>query len=168
MTELDNFRADRALYPRDAWRTEPSLWAVAIYRFGRHAQTLGGIRGRIARRVYKPLHLFSCAVLSIEIPTSVTIGPGFRIYHQGTITINGRTTIGMRCRLRQGVTIGVRERDGGVPAIGDDVFIGSSAQILGAVIVGDRAKIGAGAVVLKDVPADATAVGVPARIIPGN
>jgi serine O-acetyltransferase len=74
--------------------------------------------------------------------------------------------MGERCSLSQGVTIGVlggpRE---GVPRIGNDVYIGAGAKVLGDITIGDGAIIGANAVVLSDVPAGATAVGVPARVI---
>ena len=62
----------------------------------------------------------------------------------------------------------MRERNGPTPVIGDDVFIGAYAQILGGVRIGDGAKIGALSVVLDDVPAGATAVGIPARIVRGD
>jgi serine O-acetyltransferase len=155
-----DWKSDRELYPKDAWLTEPSLWAVAVYRYGRW-----GRGRRTHERVHRLLHLTMRVLTGIELPSTVEIGPGLRIYHQGAITFNAGVKVGARCRIRQGVTIGVRERDGDVPTIGDDVFIGSFAQILGAVSVGDGANIGAGAVVLSDVPAGATAVGVPARVI---
>ena len=74
--------------------------------------------------------------------------------------------MGERCSISQGVTIGVLggERDG-VPRLGNDVYIGAGAKILGPVTIGDGAIVGANAVVLEDVPPGATAVGVPARII---
>jgi serine O-acetyltransferase len=157
------WEADRALYPAGAWSTEPGLWAVAIYRFGQGAHARGGLAGRLARRAHRWLHLFSRAVLQIEIPASARIGPGLRIYHQGPIVINSSVQIGARCRLRQGVTIGVAQRGGAAPVLGDDVFIGSGAQILGPVTVGDGATIAAGAVVIGDVAPGAIVVGVPAR-----
>lgn len=103
--------------------------------------------------------------LGIELSPEADIGPGLRIFHQGAITVTGKARIGARCRLRQGVTIGVRERGGEGPTIGDDVFIGAFAQIIGNVTVGDGAQIGSLSVVVTDVPAGMTAVGVPARII---
>jgi len=69
--------------------------------------------------------------------------------------------------LRQGVTIGNRHPDGPVPVIGDNVELGAYAQVLGGVRIGDNARIGAMSVVLCDVPDGATAVGAPARVIPG-
>ena len=74
--------------------------------------------------------------------------------------------MGERCMISHGVTIGVLGGDRlGVPRLGNDVYVGCGAKILGPVTIGDGAIIGANAVVLEDVPAGATAVGVPARII---
>jgi len=94
------------------------------------------------------------------------IGPGLRIYHFGNIFIHSQVVIGRNCTLRQGVTIGNRVSDGPAPLIEDDVDFGAYAQVLGNVRIGSGAKIGAMTVVLCDVPAGATAVGVPARILP--
>ena len=92
------------------------------------------------------------------------IGPGLFISHgQGTILSAER--IGANLWVHQGVTIGWDYRGDRRPIIGDDVFIGAGAKILGAVTVGDGARIGANAVVVSDVPAGATAVGIPARIV---
>jgi len=91
------------------------------------------------------------------------IGPGLFIQH-GFSTIIAARRIGRDCWINQQVTIGYRDRSG-CPALGDRVQVGAGAKILGAVTVGDGAKIGANAVVVHDVPAHCTAVGVPARIL---
>lgn len=75
------------------------------------------------------------------------------------------TTLGARCTLRQGVTLGNRLVGDAAPTVGDDVEFGAYAQVLGAVHVGHGARIGAMSVVLYDVPAGCTAVGAPARLI---
>jgi serine O-acetyltransferase len=103
----------------------------------------------------------------ITLPKSAEIGPGLRIWHFGNIVIHADVKIGSECTLRHGVTIGDRNEDG-VPTLGDRVEIGAYAQILGPISVGNDAKIGCMAVVLRDVPAGATAVGNPARIIPSR
>lgn len=91
------------------------------------------------------------------------IGPGLFLSHgQGTILSAER--IGANLQVHQGVTIGWDYRGDRRPIIGDDVFIGAGAKVLGAITVGDGARIGANAVVVCDVPAGATAVGIPARI----
>jgi serine O-acetyltransferase len=95
------------------------------------------------------------------------IGPGLFISHgQGTVLSAER--IGANLQVHQGVTIGWDYRAERRPIIGDDVFIGAGAKVLGAVTVGDGARIGANAVVVSDVPPGATAVGVPARIRAGG
>ena len=95
----------------------------------------------------------------------VQIGPGLRIWHFGNIFIHEQVRLGANCTLRQGVTIGNRHDGGPVPVVEDDVDFGAYAQVLGEVHIGRGAKIGAMSVVLDDVPAGATAVGNPARII---
>lgn len=99
-----------------------------------------------------------------DLCPTTKIGIGFRMPHPQNIVIHPRVTFGVNCVVFQNVTIGTR---GGqeVPTIGSDVEVGPGACILGGVIIGDGARIGANAVVLKDVPAGAMAVGVPARII---
>ncbi len=101
----------------------------------------------------------------LDIPPSVEIGPGLYVPHPvGTVVMARR--IGAGVSLISAITIGMR----GVhdfPTVGDGVFIGAGARVLGGITVGDGASIGANAVVLKDVPPGATAVGVPARILPG-
>ncbi|MHB1535879.1 MAG: serine O-acetyltransferase [Acidimicrobiales bacterium] len=95
------------------------------------------------------------------------IGPGLFLSHgQGTILAAER--IGANAYVQHGVTVGWDYRSHRLPRIGDDVFIGAGAKILGAVTIGDGARIGANAVVLCDVPPRATAVGMPARILSGN
>ena len=101
----------------------------------------------------------------ISIPKSVAVGPGLLIYHFGGIIVHADATIGANCVLRHGVTIGNRVDGGPVPVLEDNVDLGAYAQILGGVRIGRGARIGAMSVVLSDVPADATAVGAPARVI---
>ena len=98
----------------------------------------------------------------LDVPPSVEIGPGLYVPHPvGTVVMARR--IGARVSLISGITIGMRQTHE-FPTLGDDVFVGAGARILGAITVGDGASIGANAVVLGDVPPGATAVGIPARI----
>jgi serine O-acetyltransferase len=92
------------------------------------------------------------------------IGPGLFIQH-GFATIVAARRVGRNCWINQQVTIGFT-RPEERPSIGDDVFVYAGAKVLGDVTVGDGAVVGANAVVLEDVPPGATAVGVPARILP--
>jgi serine O-acetyltransferase len=100
---------------------------------------------------------------TLHLATS-EIGPGLFIQH-GFATIVAARSVGRNCWINQQVTIGFTSPDDR-PSIGDDVFVYAGAKVLGDVTVGDGAVVGANAVVLEDVPAGATAVGVPARILP--
>jgi serine O-acetyltransferase len=93
-------------------------------------------------------------------------GPEFVLVHSHGVVINSAVRGGARVVLEHQVTIGAER--GASPVLGDDVFIGAGARVLGGVRVGSRVKIGANAVVLTDVPDDVTAVGVPARVIPST
>ena len=159
-------KADLARYPIRAFLKEQSAWAIWVYRFGR--RTLELKPGRI-RNLRETIYwmMFHCVEVftGISIDYRAAIGPGLRIYHFGNILVHPRATLGANCTLRQGVTIGSIEADGPAPTIGNNVEFGAFAQVLGGVHVGDNAKIGALSLVLSNVPANFTAVGVPARII---
>ena len=103
--------------------------------------------------------------LGILIPASTKIGPGFYIGHFGGIVVNRRSIIGKNCNISHGVTIGAANRGPyeGCPTLGDNVFIGPGAVILGKVKIGDGAAVGANSVVIRDVPEGAVVVGQPAR-----
>jgi serine O-acetyltransferase len=90
-------------------------------------------------------------------------GPGLLLIHSTGVVINGTVRGGSNVSLEHQVTIGAERRQ--APILGSDVFVGAGAKIIGPVTIGDGAKIGANAVVVGDVPAYATAVGIPARIV---
>ena len=100
--------------------------------------------------------LFACA-----IPPTTILKEGVRIAHGMGIVLHQNTVIGERTIIYQNVTVG----NAGGPQIGSDCILGAGCVILGNIRIGNNVKIGANAVVLKDVPANCTAVGVPARII---
>ena len=103
----------------------------------------------------------------IEIHPGAKIGKRLVIDHGMGIVIGETAEIGDDCLLYQGVTLGGTGKDKGKrhPTLGNNVLVGSGAKVLGPFTVGDNARIAAGAVVLSEVPANATAVGVPARIV---
>jgi serine O-acetyltransferase len=106
-------------------------------------------------------------ITGIEIHPGAQIGRGLLIDH-GMGTVIGETAeIGNNCTLYQGVTLGGTGKQTGKrhPTLGDNVVVGVGASILGAITIGDNSLIGAGAVVLHPVPADSTAVGVPAKLV---
>jgi serine O-acetyltransferase len=90
-------------------------------------------------------------------------GPGFVLIHSLGVVINGSVRGGSGVKIEHQVTIGAERRQS--PVIGDDVFIGAGAKIVGPVKVGDGARIGANAVVVHDVPPHSTVVGIPARVV---
>jgi serine O-acetyltransferase len=160
------FRDDLRRYPRRPWFREQSIWAIAIYRFGRQNELRRpGLVRWIVDRLYWPTYRVVETLTGISIPKTVDVGGGLRIHHFGCIFVNGASTIGRNCTLRQGVTIGNRHDNGPVPVVDDDVDFGAFAQVLGGVRIGSGARIGALSVVLSDVPPGATAVGAPARMI---
>lgn len=105
-------------------------------------------------------------LMGSEIPARVPIGPGIRLPHAGRrVIIHPNVTIGRDVTIYHGTTLGVIGSDTtNVPSIADSAYIGANATIVGRVRVGSGARVGAGAVVTKDVPAGATAIGNPAAI----
>ena len=103
----------------------------------------------------------------IEIHPGATIGKGLFIDHGMGVVIGETAEIGDNCTIYPGVTLGGTGKDHGKrhPTLGNNVLVGSGAKVLGPFKVGDNARIAAGAVVLTEVPENATAVGVPAKIV---
>ncbi len=103
----------------------------------------------------------------VFIPPTTRVGPGLFLEHLGDIVVNGRAVIGKNCNLGNGVTIGQTNRGArqGVPTVGDNVFIGPGAKIIGGVTVGDNAAVGVNCVVVRDVPADAVIAAVPGQVM---
>jgi serine O-acetyltransferase len=143
----------------------PSFWLLAAYRFGRWAQELPGPARKLGSAAYAMMLTSSEFVLGSTLHRETQIGDGFHIVHADGIRIDPKAIIGQRVGIMQGVTIGTTVDRPGAPVIGDDVFIGAGARILGPVKVGDRARIAANSLVINDVPPDSTAVGVPAKVL---
>jgi serine O-acetyltransferase len=111
------------------------------------------------------LKFLSEMLLGIELPCEAVIGRRFVIEHVGGIVISGDAIFGDDCVIRNGVTVGLRNRNHrGSPRIGDRVDIGAGAKLLGSIRIGNDVAIGANAVVLCDVPDGCIAVGVPAQV----
>ena len=160
------WQADLKRYPRRPFLKEQSIYAIAVYRFGRRLDArMGHWSTRALMPVYWGAHRLVETITGISLPKSAAIGPGLKIWHFGNIFVHPDAVIGANCTLRQGVTIGNRREDGPVPRLGDNVELGAYAQLLGDIKIGSGAKIGAMAVVLQSVPAGGVAVGNPARIL---
>jgi serine O-acetyltransferase len=110
------------------------------------------------------LNLFLILITSgIRLYRETKIGEDLHLIHSGNIQIHPRTIIGDRCGIQQDVTIGTNFGEE-TPVIGNDVYIGAGAKILGGVTIGDGAVIAANSLVITDVPPNTTAIGVPARL----
>jgi serine O-acetyltransferase len=138
------------------WFSDGST-AQLLYRAMRFCQTHG----------LKPLALLlyrlNATVGHAVIGRDAEIGPGLVMVHSLCIVINREVRAGKNLVLEHGVTIGAEK--GRSPVLGDNVFVGAGAKILGGVRIGSDVKIGANAVVTRDLPDGATAVGIPARVV---
>ena len=130
---------------------------------------------RVAHKLYLSKHYFAARAVSqwarhktgIEIHPGATIGQGLVIDHGMGVVIGETTEIGDNCTLYQGVTLGGTGKDVGKrhPTLGNNVLVGAGAKVLGPFKIEDNSKIAANAVVLKEVPENSTAVGIPARVV---
>jgi serine O-acetyltransferase len=161
---LADLRAKQALYSQygqscsllKALMSDGTL-ANALYRF-QSALSLAGL-GPLALLP----HLLNKWINGCVIGVRAQFGPGFVLIHPVGVVINSAVRGGSNIWLESGVVLG--DNRGGVPELAEDVFVGSGAKIIGAVKIGAGARIGANAVVMCDVAAGATAVGVPARVL---
>ena len=133
------------------------------------------LRYRIAHKLYIKKHYFLARWISqraarktgIEIHPGATIGKGLFIDHGSGVIIGETTIIGDNVTLYQGVTLGGTGKEQGKrhPTLEDNVMVSAGAKILGSFTIGENSKIGAGSVVLEEVPPNCTVVGVPGRIV---
>lgn len=133
---------------------------------------------RVSHRLYERKHFFWARYVSqravrktgIEIHPGARIGKGFFIDHGTGVIIGETAVIGENVTLYQGVTLGGTGKEHGKrhPTIGDNVMISAGAKVLGSFTIGANSKVGAGSVVLSEVPPDSTVVGVPGRVVKRN
>ena len=159
---LDSIRArDPAPRSRAEILLYPGVWALGFHRVAHWL---------FARRAFflaRAVNHFSRALTAIDIHPGATIGANFFIDH-GFVVIGETAHIGRDVTIYQCVTLGGTSPDNGMagkrhPTLADGVIIGSGAQVLGPIVVGPRARVGANAVVTRDVPKGAVMVGIPAR-----
>jgi serine O-acetyltransferase len=138
-----------------------------------------GFHALVAHRVIRPMHLAGIPILprwlanvarfftQVEIHPAAKVGKGVFIDHGSGVVIGETAEIGDGCTIYQGVTLGGTSLSRGKrhPTLGRNVTVGVNSSVLGAIALGDNAKVGGGSVVVKDVPANATVVGVPARVV---
>jgi serine O-acetyltransferase len=147
--------------------TRPGFQAIAVHRFGNWRMR---IPSKVIRApfsvLYRALYRGVRNFYGIELPYTAEVGRRVVLEHQHGIVIHGHAQIGDDCIVRQGVTLGNRRLDEplAAPRLGNRVNVGAGAKILGPVVIGDDARVGANAVVLSNVPAGALAAGIPARV----
>ena len=167
---VEEVRYDIAAFRQRDPAAKSDLEVLLLYS-GLHARTAH----RLSHALYKKGHTFSARAVSqsakmltgIEIHPGATIGKGLVIDHGSGVVIGETAEIGDNCTLYQGVTLGGTGKDIGKrhPTLGNNVMVGAGAKILGPMKIGDNTKIAAGAVVLDEIPADSTAVGIPAKVV---
>jgi serine O-acetyltransferase len=112
------------------------------------------------------IRLHEMALFGVEISLGATLGTGVYIVHSHGVVIGGTTVVGNNVKLLGSNTFGNSQGTGmDYPTVGNDVVIGAGVRVVGALTIGDRAKIGANAVVTSDIPRDAVAVGIPAKVV---
>lgn len=169
LLRADLFRLDQSVRNVDLVKhfvSSPCFRYVALFRICQH------LRGnRILKLVFYPLFLFffwrTGLRFGIRIPLSCTVGPGLYIGHWGGIWVNPDVSIGANCTLLHEVTLGRASRGPteGAPEVGDRVYIGPGAKVVGKVRLGDQSLISANSLVVQNVPDSGVVMGVPGRVI---
>ncbi len=150
---------------------ERGVWATVLYRISRALFLINiPVMKIFIRLVTFIISKFVELFLGITISAGSEIGPGLYIGHTGATVIHYAVKAGKNLNIGQCTTIGTRGAgyNQDVPEIGDNVYIGVGAKLLGAIKIGNNVKIGANAVVITDVPDNTTVVGIPAKVVKIN
>ena len=152
---------------KDLW-LNPALWAVASYRLSHWLYVEKP--SAITRLLLKPLAFllaqFCFIFMEMDISSQATIGGGLYIGHIGGVHIHPAAILGENCDVAHRVTIGASAMGRqGAPVLGDGVYVGTGATLVGKIRIGSGAKIAANTLVMSHVPAGATVMGVPGRIV---
>jgi serine O-acetyltransferase len=141
----------------------PGVRAMVVVRFGQWIQKQNFLIKIVLKPIYFILNQRLKSKWGIQIPVSAQIGEGFYIGHFGGITLASDAIIGKNCNISQLVTIGEsgQGEKAGAPIIGDYVYMGAGAKIIGKIKIGNNVKIGANAVIYKDIPDMAIVVSYP-------
>ena len=170
---MSGFSSDVARYREKGYRGKelwlhPAVWAIASYRLGNWLYV-----NKPFYLIRIPLKLVSfiaskfCEVfMEMCIDPHASIGGGLYIGHIGGVHINPQAVLGKNCDVAHRVTIGTSAMGRqGAPVLGDDVYIGTGATLVGKIRVGSGAKIASNTLVMSNIPEGATVMGVPGRII---
>jgi serine O-acetyltransferase len=164
--DMAKYRA-RGYKGKDLW-LNPAVWSIACYRLGHWVNVERPfVLIRIPLKVISYIATKFCVVfMEMDIDPQASIGGGLYIGHIGGVHINPGAVLGRDCDLAHRVTIGASAMGRqGVPVLGDKVYIGTGAVLIGKIKVGSGAKISANTLVMTNVPEGATVMGVPGRII---
>ena len=138
----------------------PGVHAVVVLRFGQWARSMPLLFRVVLDPIYFVLNTLMQMLWGIEFPRAAVVGPGLFIGHFGGITVSAQAVIGRNFSLSQNTTIGIAGSGEkvGVPVIGDDVYVAPGARLFGKIVIGNNVKIGANAVIYKDLPDNTVAV----------
>jgi serine O-acetyltransferase len=167
---FENLRRDFPKYTLyGQWYTHSGFWIVLIYRFGIWADSLPGKALQIPLGVLYQIIKLPFRSNHVFIFTGRRgghIGAGLRLIHPTNVMIGRGVEIGEDCLIFNDVTLGMAGQRPGMPKIGNNVTIYPGARILGGVVIGDNAVIGANCVVMRDIPSNSVVLTPPCRIIP--
>lgn len=146
--------------PRRIW--DPSRRLLKSIRRYQRQKLKRTLIAKVVCKLTVVEHIFWSAITGADIPLNCQLGGGLLLPHPNGVVISPRAKVGVNCLIFQQVTLGSRGE--GAPVIGDHVDIGAGAKILGTIEIGSHVKVGANSVVINDVPANKTVVGIPAKV----